>query len=66
MEVGKEDQGNVLEDNEKFKITIDVSPQSPRVAEEDTFILEIKPRDGANLIFKHTTPVVIDKVNDLK
>jgi archaeal flagellin FlaB len=65
-EVGKGDSDNVLEDNEKFEITVNVANLSPRLEEEDTFILEIKPRDGASLIFERTTPVSIDKVNDLK
>ena len=65
-EVGKGDGDNLLEDNEKFEITVDVSQLSPRIEEEDIFILEVKPRDGASLVFERTTPVAIDKVNDLK
>ena len=65
-EVGKGDSDNILEDNEKFEITVDVASLSPRLEEEDTFILEVKPRNGATLVFERTTPVAIDKVNDLK
>ncbi len=65
-EVGKGDADNLLENNEKFEITIDVAHLNPRIQTEDTFILEIKPRGGASLIFERTTPVAIDKVNDLK
>jgi archaeal flagellin FlaB len=65
-EIGKGDSDNVLEDNEKFEITVNVANLSPRLEEEDKFVLEIKPRDGASLVFERTTPVTIDKVNDLK
>jgi flagellin FlaB len=66
IEVAKGDSDNVLEDNEKFEITVDIAHLSPRVQNEDTFILEVKSRDGASLVFERTTPVTIDKVNDLK
>jgi archaeal flagellin FlaB len=66
VEVAKGDSDNVLEDNEKFEITVDIAHLSPRVQNEDTFILEVKSRDGASLVFERTTPVTIDKVNDLK
>lgn len=65
-EVGKGDGDNILEDDEKFEITVNVANLSPRIEEEDTFILEVKSRDGATLVFERTTPVTIDKVNDLK
>jgi archaeal flagellin FlaB len=65
-EVGKGDSDNVLEADEKFEITVNVANLSPRIEEDDKFIIEIKPRNGASLVFERTTPVAIDKVNDLK
>ena len=64
--IGKDDNDDLLEASEKFEITVDVSHLSPRLNEDDTFILEVRPRTGATMVIERTTGPVIDKVNDLR
>ena len=64
-QLGQGDADDLLEFGEKFEITVDVSKLSTRMAKNDTFVLEMKPDKGSNLIIERTTPGVIDKVNDL-
>ena len=64
--IGKDDGDDLLEASEKFEVTVDVSHLSPRLDENDTFVMEIRPRAGATLVIERTTGPVIDKVNDLR
>ena len=63
--VGKNDSDNLLEANEKFEVTVDISHLTTKVDADDTFVLEIKPDGGASIVIERTTPSSIDKVNDL-
>lgn len=63
--IGKADADNVLEDGEKFEITVDVSGLSPRLSISDSFTLEVKPKDGSSLVVERTMPAVVDIVTDL-
>ena len=64
--IGKDDSDNLLEANEKFEITIDVSHLTTQLDANDTFIIEVRPDGASSLILERTTPAVIDKVNNLK
>ncbi len=63
--VGKNDADNLLEANEKFEITVDISHLTTKLDADDTFVMEIKPDGGASIVIERTTPSSIDKVNDL-
>ena len=63
--IGKGDGDSLLEPNEKFEITINVSQLATRLAADDEFTIEIKPKEGATTVIQRRTPAVIDKVNDL-
>ena len=63
--IGKADADNILEDGEKFEITVDVSGLSPRLSISDSFTLEVKPKGGSSLVIERTMPAVVDKVTDL-
>ena len=64
-QLGKGDSDVVLDENEKFEITVDVNALSPRIEENDTFIIEIRLRNGATVVFERSTGPVIDPVNEL-
>ena len=64
--LGKGDGDDLLEANEKFEITVDVSKLATRLDEDDTFVLEVRPRSGGTLVIERTTGPAIDKVNDLR
>ncbi|MDA1036280.1 MAG: hypothetical protein O3B65_05300, partial [Chloroflexi bacterium] len=64
--VGKADADDLLEAGEKFEITVDVSHLAPRLNEDDTFILEVRPQASATVVIERTTGAVIDKVNNLR
>lgn len=63
--VGKNDSDNLLEANEKFEITVDISNLTTKLDADDEFVLEIKPDGGATVVIERTIPPVVDKVNDL-
>ena len=63
--VGKNDSDNLLEANEKFEITVNISHLTTKLADDDTFVLEIKPDGGASVVIERTTPPTIDKVNGM-
>ena len=63
--VGKNDSDNLLEANEKFEITVDISHLTTKLDADDTFILEVKPDGGASIVIERTTPPTIDKVNGM-
>ena len=60
--IAKGDGDNLLEPDEKFEITVDISKLSTRVGADDEFTIELKPRNGASLIFERKMPSAIDKV----
>ena len=63
--LGKDDGDDLLENNEKFEIAVNVTTLSPVLDADDTFTLEVRPAKGSTLVLVRTTPAVIDKVNDL-
>lgn len=63
--VGKTDGDALLESGEKFEVTVDVSQLSTRLSTSTTFVLEIKPENGATMTIERTTGAVIDVVTDL-
>jgi archaeal flagellin FlaB len=63
--VGKNDADNLLEANEKFEITVDISHLTTKLDKDDTFILEIKPDGGASVVIERTIPPTVDKVNSM-
>lgn len=63
--VGKNDADNLLEANEKFEITVDISHLTTKLDADDTFVMEIKPDGGASIVIERTTPPTIDKINDM-
>ena len=61
-EVGKGDGDALLEPGEKMQIAVNVSQLSSKLAEDDTFTIEVKPARGSALVLERTTPPVIDDV----
>jgi len=61
--VGSTDDDDLLEGDEKFELTIDLTSQS--VGPDTTFSVEVKPPTGAVLVLERTTPAWIDAVMDL-
>jgi flagellin FlaB len=63
--VGKNDSDNLLEANEKFEVTVDVSHLTTKLDADDTFVMEIKPDGGASIVIERTIPPTVDKVNHM-
>ena len=63
--LGRGDGDDLLEADEKFEITVNVSKLSTRLQTGDTFTIEIRPDGSSAMVIERTTPAVIDKVNDL-
>jgi flagellin FlaB len=63
--VGKNDADDLLEANEKFEITVNISELTTKLDADDTFVMEIKPDGGASIVIERTTPPTIDKINDM-
>ena len=61
--VGSTDDDDLLEGDEKFEITVDLSALS--LGPDTTFSVEVKPPTGAVLVIERTTPAWIDAVMDL-
>jgi hypothetical protein len=62
---GKGDGDNVLDDNEKFEVKVNVTGLSPRLQADQTFIMEVRLQGGATLLFERSTGAVIDSVTEL-
>ena len=61
--VGSTDDDDLLEGDEKFELTVDLSALS--LGPDTTFSVEVKPPTGAVLVIERTTPAWIDAVMDL-
>ena len=61
--VGSADEDDLLEGDEKFELTVDLSGLS--LGPDTTFNVEVKPPTGAVLYIERTTPAWIDSVMDL-
>lgn len=64
-QLGKGDNDNVLDENEKFEVTVNVTALSPRIQTNDTFVMEVRLQGGATLLFERSTGPVIDAINEL-
>jgi flagellin FlaB len=64
--IGKDDSDDVLDENEKFEITVNVAHLTTKIDADTSFTLEIRQRDGASMVFERTTGAVIDVINDLR
>jgi flagellin FlaB len=64
-ELGMGDGDNILDHNEKFEVTVNVTGLSPRLQANQTFIMEVRLQGGATLIFERSTGAVIDSVTEL-
>ncbi|MGB2799126.1 MAG: archaellin/type IV pilin N-terminal domain-containing protein [Dehalococcoidia bacterium] len=60
--VGDADEDNLLEGDEKFEISIDLTALS--LGPDTTFSIELKPPTGAVMTIERTTPAWIDAVMD--
>ncbi len=56
---------NILEAGELAEVTADVSGLTTKLGADKTFVLELKPQQGAVLNIERTTPARIDTVTDL-
>ena len=56
----------MLDENEKFEITVNVAHLATKIDADSTFIIEIRQRGGASITFERTTAPVIDQANDLR
>jgi len=64
---GYDDTDGILEERELAEITIPLGTSiAPTLGTNTTFVIEVKPPQGAVLPIERTTPAVIDKVNDLR
>jgi flagellin FlaB len=61
--VGSTDDDDLLEGDEKFELTVDLTGLS--LGPDTTFNVEVKPPTGAVLYIERTTPAWIDAVMDL-
>lgn len=64
-QLGKGDNDSVLDENEKFEVTVDLNGLNPRLEENSTFVIEVRLRNGATMTFEKSTGAVIDPVNEL-
>ena len=64
-QLAKGDADNLLEVDEKFEITVNVSKLSTRLAKTDKFTIEVKPDQSSTIVIERRLPGVIDKVNGL-
>lgn len=65
--LGNENGNGLLEVGELAEITVDLTASlSNTLSTNTTFVLEMKPPDGAILNLQRTTPAWLDMVNDLR
>lgn len=70
--VGNDDTDDMLEANEKFQITVDLSyinnnatADSQKIGADRSFTLEIKPANGAVMVIERTMPNKITAINNV-
>jgi archaeal flagellin FlaB len=56
---------NLLDGDELFQIAVDLSPLATNVTAYHTFVLEVKPPNGAILIIERTVPARINQLVNL-
>ena len=60
---GAADSDNLLENGEVFSITVNISTGA--LTDDDLFIIQVKPPQGATIVLNRTVPVKIQKVMKL-
>ena len=65
-QIGKGDDDALLEDGEKFELTIQLTGLTTALGAGKTFVVEIKPENGAAILLERRTPGNIDAVMDLR
>ena len=64
--LGYNDGDAILEERELVEITVPLNSLSPHLAENTTFVVEVKPPQGAVLNIQRTTPAGIEAIMDLQ
>lgn len=65
-QLGKGDSDALLEENEKFQLTVNLGALSTVLTTNTQFAIEIKPQTGSSLVIQRTTPGKIDSIVDMK
>lgn len=65
-QIGKGDDDALLEDGEKFELTIQLTGLTTALGPGKTFVVEIQPENGAAILLERRTPGFIDPVMDLR
>ena len=64
--LGKGDGDDLLEDRERFQITVDLTALTTSLDAYDTFTLEVRPASGTVLVIERSIPAQVDPVMDLR
>lgn len=64
--LGNADEDDLLEDSERFEISIDLSGLTTDLTVKTTFNVEVLPPGGATLNIERTTPAWIDTICNLR
>ena len=64
--LGKGDGDDLLEDRERFQITVDLTALTTSLDAYDTFTLEVRPAIGTALVIERSIPAQVDPVMDLR
>lgn len=64
--LGKSDGDDLLEDRERFQITVDLTALTTSLDAYDTFTLEVRPASGTVLVIERSIPAQVDPVMDLR
>ncbi len=64
--LGKGDGDDLLEDRERFQITVDLTALTTSLDAYDTFTLEVRPASGTALVIERSIPAQVDPVMDLR
>ncbi len=64
--LGYSDGDSILEERELVEITVPLSGLSTHLTENTTFVVEVKPPQGAVLNIQRTTPAGIEAIMDLQ
>ena len=65
-QLGRGDGDDLLEDHEKFQITVDLTALTTALKAYDTFTLELTPADGSPFAIERSLPGQVDAVMDLR
>ncbi len=65
-QLGKGDGDDLLENGERFQITVDLTALTSALDAYSTFTIELRPADGTALIIERSIPAQVDRVMDLR